>query len=173
MALGKQKGGCQVNDLMKVLLPQQPPEHQPSLIHTLDHGTLTAKQKKAKEAKAAMNLREYLERKKEVTKPPKAKSEGVETLKLHLRQYGLSFVEEYRFDEGGRKWRFDFAFGKELAVEVEGGVWVEGRHSRGGGMEADMEKYNAAALQGWRVLRFSTGMVKSGVAIDTIRRALG
>jgi hypothetical protein len=52
-----------MNDLMKVLLPQQPPEHQPSLVHTLDHGTLTAKQKKAREAKAAMNLREYLERK--------------------------------------------------------------------------------------------------------------
>ena len=54
-----------------------------------------------------------------------------------------------------RKWRFDFAFPKaKLAVEVDGGVWIQGRHTRGSGFVKDMEKYNAATILGWRILRF-------------------
>lgn len=59
-----------------------------------------------------------------------------------------------------------------IAIEIEGGVWNQGRHSRGKGMEADMEKYNRAALLGWRVFRFTPAMVHSGVAIDTVREAI-
>jgi very-short-patch-repair endonuclease len=101
------------------------------------------------------------------------KSLGCATLRLHMKAEGIGFTEEFRFDKGGRKWRFDFALAKGYAVEVEGGLWILGRHNRGLGMEEDMEKYNAAAMQGWRVLRFSTGQVKKGLAIDTIKRALG
>ena len=104
-------------------------------------------------------------------KLPSAKSEGVETLKLHLRADKIGFTPEFKFHPV-RKWRFDFALAKGVAVEVDGGIWIAGRHVRGKGVEEDMEKLNSAALLGWRVLRFSTGMVKSGVAIDTIRRAM-
>lgn len=53
-----------------------------------------------------------------------------------------------------RKWRFDFAWPQRgIALEVEGGIWTGGRHSRGAGMAKDMEKYNTAALRGWMVLR--------------------
>jgi very-short-patch-repair endonuclease len=58
-----------------------------------------------------------------------------------------------------------------LAVEVEGGTWINGRHSRGAGMEKDMDKYNTAALDGWTVLRFTGNMIKSGMAIQQIQRA--
>ena len=104
-------------------------------------------------------------------KLPSAKSEGVETLKLHLRADKIGFTPEFKFHPV-RKWRFDFILAKGIAVEVEGGIYIDGRHSRGAGMETDMYKYNEALLLGYRVLRFSTGMVKSGVAIDTIRRAI-
>ena len=104
-------------------------------------------------------------------KLPSAKSEGVETLRLHLRADGIGFTTEYKFHPL-RKWRFDFALAKGIAVEVDGGIWSLGRHVRGKGFEGDCEKVNEAALLGWRVLRFSTGMVKNGTAIDTIRRAL-
>lgn len=68
-------------------------------------------------------------------------------------------VAEYRFHPS-RKWRFDFAFpDHKLAVEIEGNAW----HVNGGGrhmQDSDMEKYNAAASLGWRVFRFSPGMLK-------------
>lgn len=79
---------------------------------------------------------------------------------------------EYRF-HGKRRWRFDFAWpALMLAVEVEGGQWVNGRHQRGKGFEDDCEKYNEAALYGWTVLRFTGDMVKDGRALATLLKAL-
>ena len=79
-------------------------------------------------------------------------------------------VREHRFYPG-RKWQFDFAWVEQkLAVEVEGGEWVRGRHTRGAGYTRDCEKYNAAVLEGWRVLRFTGGMVENGSALNTLRR---
>lgn len=72
-----------------------------------------------------------------------------------------------------RDWRFDFAWpAVKLAVEFEGGAYVGGRHVRGQGFEGDIEKYNAAVLDGWRVLRFTTAMVEDGRALETIEAAL-
>lgn len=103
---------------------------------------------------------------------PKKISIGEETLALHLRGYGILAVREHQFDME-RKWKFDFAIPSEaLGIEVEGGTWSGGRHTRGKGYERDCQKYNAATLHGWKVLRFTTEMVKSGEAIDTIRRVL-
>lgn len=58
-----------------------------------------------------------------------------------------------------------------IAVEVEGGTWSGGRHTRGDGFEKDCEKYNTAALAGWRVLRFTGAQVQSGIAITVIEGA--
>lgn len=53
-----------------------------------------------------------------------------------------------------RLWRFDYAWEAEMvALEVEGGAFAGGRHTRGAGFRSDLEKYNTAALRGWRVLR--------------------
>ena len=61
----------------------------------------------------------------------------------------------------GRRWRFDFAWPELMvAVEVEGGIWVNGAHSRGAHFLSDCEKYNTATRQGWKVFRFGTNMVK-------------
>lgn len=82
-------------------------------------------------------------------------------------------VREFRFHPG-RKWRFDFCWPEHnLAVEIEGAVWVRGRHTRGSGFVQDMEKYNAAAVAGWRVLRFDPGMVENGTARAQVALALG
>ena len=82
------------------------------------------------------------------------------------------FVPEYRFDLT-RRWRFDFAdVRRKIAVEIEGGIWVRGKHVRGKGYENDCRKYNAAALQGWTVLRFTPGMVTDGTLERTIAEAL-
>ncbi|MGL6025674.1 MAG: hypothetical protein ACRC0U_00910 [Vibrio sp.] len=91
----------------------------------------------------------------------------------HIRAVKLSMpVPEYRF-HATRKWRFDFAYPEQkVAIEVEGGTWSNGRHSRGKGYEADCEKYNEAALGGWTLLRFTGGMIKTGKAIRALERAL-
>lgn len=104
---------------------------------------------------------------------PKKLSAGEEMFALHCRAYGLNPEREVRFDNE-RQWRFDFAFPAiKLAVEIEGGTkYGLSRHSRGQGFENDARKYNAAALQRWRVLKFTTAMVLSGEAIAQTQEAL-
>ena len=81
-------------------------------------------------------------------------------------------VREYIFYDG-RRWRFDFAYPLlKLAIEVEGGTWTNGRHTRGSGFARDCEKYNVAAIEGWTVLRFTSGMITSGEALNMIEAAL-
>jgi very-short-patch-repair endonuclease len=80
---------------------------------------------------------------------------------------------EYRFD-GVRRWRFDFAWLDErLAVECDGGQWLArgGKHAR----DHDREKLNAAAVQGWRVLRYSREMLERdpGGVMEQVLEALG
>ena len=95
-----------------------------------------------------------------------------ETLSLQLRAVGLHPEREHRFHPP-RRWRFDFAFtDKKLAIEAEGGIFSRGRHVRGAGFAKDCEKYNAANLDGWRVLRFTADQIKSGQALAQIKAAL-
>ncbi|MCG9515148.1 endonuclease domain-containing protein [Acinetobacter pittii] len=100
-------------------------------------------------------------------------SEGETALATHLRACKIDFEQEYKFHPK-RKWRADFLItGKKILVEVEGGIWSGGRHTRGKGYIGDMEKYNEAAMMGFTVLRFSTEQVKSGVAIKQIEQLVG
>ncbi len=100
-------------------------------------------------------------------------SVGEATLAQHLKACGHSpFWTEYRFHPE-RKWRADFAFPEQkLLIEVEGGTWSAGRHSRGSGFATDCEKYAEAAILGYRVIRVTTDQVRTGQAIEWIGRAL-
>jgi very-short-patch-repair endonuclease len=61
-----------------------------------------------------------------------------------------------------RKWRFDFSYPEiKVAIEIEGAIWVQGRHTRGSGFTKDCEKYNAAVMLGWRILRYSSENIHS------------
>lgn len=95
-----------------------------------------------------------------------------EALAFHIKAVGLPTpLREYRFTL--RRWKFDFAWLEpKIAVEVEGGSWVNGRHSRGEGFANDCRKLNAAALLGWRVFRFTGEMISDGYAVTTIEQAL-
>ena len=92
---------------------------------------------------------------------PKAPSKLERRFDLFWRGVnGPPLVAEYRFD-AVRKWRFDRAhLATKTAIELEGGVWSGGAHTRGGHYLSDCEKYNAAALQGWTVVRLATGMIR-------------
>jgi very-short-patch-repair endonuclease len=89
-------------------------------------------------------------------------------LALHMKSAGLKPETEYRFHPP-RRWRFDFAFpDQKIAIECEGGIYSGGRHVRGAGFQADVVKYNQAALDGWTLLRFTGEMIRNGSALKTI-----
>jgi len=83
-------------------------------------------------------------------------------------------VREYCFARKiRRRWRFDFAWPlHKVALEVDGGLFSNGRHVRGSGALADCEKFSVAAAMGWRVLRVAPQHVRSGQAIDWLQQAL-
>ena len=110
-------------------------------------------------------------------------------LAFHLDAIGLEPVREYRFaaltvgsgagvrkrlsDAGLKDWRFDYAFpAHKLAVEVEGGGWTGGRHTRGKGFADDLWKYHKAMDMGWVVYRCDGAMVRSGAAVALIEKLL-
>jgi len=88
-------------------------------------------------------------------------SQGELLMEQLLKDADIPFAREYKFHES-RRWRFDFVLlplEKKIAIEVEGGVFNRGRHTRGQGYQNDLIKYNQAVMDGWRVLRYSTGQV--------------
>lgn len=105
---------------------------------------------------------------------------------MQIRAKGLPQPEvEYRFcaelvgagkglrkrldDAGLKDWRFDFAWlAPKLAVEINGGNWVRGRHTRASALKSEYAKLNAAQKHGWTVLTYDGAMVKSGEAIRDV-----
>ena len=76
--------------------------------------------------------------------------------------FGCTIIQEYRFHPV-RRWRFDFAIEHlKIAVEIDGGVYTSGRHTRGKGFSDDIIKLNAAALLGWSVYRFTYEQIGNG-----------
>ena len=92
---------------------------------------------------------------------------------FQVRACGLATPErEFRFHPT-RRWRFDMAYPDHLlAVEIHGGVWSQGRHTRGGGFTKDCEKYTAAAILGWRILHFTGSQVSTGEAVGKLEKAI-
>ena len=103
----------------------------------------------------------------------------MKSTELHWKQVLHAFcpvpsgwVAEHRFDSE-RKWRFDFAgVAERIAIEVEGGAYTRGRHTRGTGFIADMEKYNRATVLGWRVLRYTPTQMQDGVFVKDVKELL-
>jgi very-short-patch-repair endonuclease len=95
-------------------------------------------------------------RKSPKSKKTKQKLPKYDAFCLLLRQHlGEEVVAEHRFHPT-RLWRFDYAIpSHRIAIEIDGGVWIEGRHNRPKGYIADLDKFNNAAALGWRVLKFT------------------
>jgi hypothetical protein len=109
-----------------------------------------------------------------VKKPkPKKREPKPDTLTPFLVKMGLPApTTEHRF-HATRRWRFDYAWPEHrIALEVEGGVWTGGRHTRGAGFLGDMEKYNAAGEQGWRVFRVTPATAQTTETARMIRAAI-
>lgn len=80
-------------------------------------------------------------------------------------------VREHEGAVPGRKYRIDIAFPEtRLAVEVDG--WsFHGKHK--GDFTRDRERQNLLTLNGWRILRFTAGQIRSNLSscVEQIRTA--
>jgi hypothetical protein len=80
-------------------------------------------------------------------------------------------VEEFYFHYK-RKWRNDLAWPDlKLIVEIEGGTYMKsgGGHRSITGYHKDREKYNAASICGFLLLRFTPEEMESCEAYDVLR----
>lgn len=72
-----------------------------------------------------------------------------------------------------RRWRFDYAIPDcKIAIEVEGGAWTGGRHTRGAGFVSDMEKYNTGTLLGWRIFRVTPENLLKTETLEMLKQAI-
>lgn len=96
-----------------------------------------------------------------------------EIVKACFEQNGIVCPEfEHKFCPD-RNWMFDLAWPEsKVALEVQGGIFIAGRHNRGGALLKEWEKLNTASAMGWRVLFFQPKDLLMLETINTIKKAL-
>ena len=104
-------------------------------------------------------------------KPKKDYDKIYRIFELSITGAGLPAVtREFKFAPP-RRWKTDFAWPDfRLILEVEGGAYTHGRHTRGASYVADMEKYNELAIRGFFLLRVTPGQVETGEALQVVER---
>lgn len=71
---------------------------------------------------------------------------------------------EYYFALPQREWRADYCFvDRKVIVEIDGGAYIQGRHTRGAGFIEDQKKKNAAVLLGYLVLSYTPDRLTEAV----------
>lgn len=109
------------------------------------------------------------------TKPKKTKAQQPDLFALACPDFNLPKpIQEYKFHPV-RKWRIDYYFeanGRKVGLEVEGGIWTGGRHTRGKGFAGDMEKYNAATALGITILRVVPGELLKITTFELVKKTI-
>ena len=109
--------------------------------------------------------------KKRAQKPRKQPKTDIFTI-ICKTDLCVECVKEYMFHPV-RKWRFDYAIPEhKVALEVEGGIWTKGRHTRPQGFLGDIEKYNAGTLLGWRIFRVTPDELYSNKTFNLLKDAI-
>ena len=98
-----------------------------------------------------------------------SKEESKETtlIKIYLQERMIVYIQEHYFHKQyckdnnlsikPRQYHFDLAIPSlMIALEIEGGIWTQGRHIRPLGFINDCIKYNLATMCGWAVYRLPT-----------------
>jgi hypothetical protein len=116
----------------------------------------------------------------------RATSYNPKIVTAYFREHGIPEpVYEYKFCPT-RRWRFDLAwpvinfgqdnptpFDGQLAIEVQGGIFVQGGHNRGAQMRNEHEKRNKAACMGWRILYVEPQELCMASTVLLIKEAFG
>lgn len=105
---------------------------------------------------------------------------AVQYIKMELEKLGLTYKTEHQF-ASPRKWRFDIILPKwKIAIEYEGAPskGKGGRPIPSGhlnywtGYSSDCEKYSAASIKGWVLIRSTWVLLENGTTFRQIREAL-
>lgn len=96
-----------------------------------------------------------------------------EDLAFQLRAAKIKHKREVRVI-GGRRFAHDFLIGKNLLVEVQGGIYLpKGGHTTGRGVTRDCEKAALALLAGYRTLFVTAEHIRDGRALQWIQKLMG
>lgn len=91
---------------------------------------------------------------------------------LELDVRSIAYIREYQA-LAPRRYRFDFYIpSMNLLIELQGGIWIRGGHTTGGGIQRDCRKMDEAVLAGYNVMHFTTRDVDDGYAIDAVVRMM-
>jgi len=72
---------------------------------------------------------------------------------------GPKLEAEFKFCES-RRWKSDFCHvASKTLIELEGGLYINGGHSRGAAYEKNLEKYNEAQFLGYHLFRLGPNMI--------------
>jgi hypothetical protein len=93
---------------------------------------------------------------------------------LNVCEKGGMYRPELEFEfHPTRGWRFDVAFVRhKIAVEIQGGVFIQGRHNAPVSFIKEQEKMNAAAVLGWRIIYRTPSNFLEFETLDLVRRAM-
>ena len=84
--------------------------------------------------------------------------------KLHN---GPKLIKEHKFHPT-RRFRIDYFHESGVAIEIEGGIWTRGRHTRGMGFLSDMQKYNLMAERGILLFRIPANNIAASWVLPII-----
>jgi len=91
-----------------------------------------------------------------------------------LSLVGIQVEREFYFARP-RKWRSDWRIrGTKILIEFEGGLFKKraAGHSSVSGILRDVQKYNAAAIAGWIVIRVTPKFIPNGQGLKWVEDAL-
>ena len=75
--------------------------------------------------------------------------------------WDVDFQERFLKSKRSKKYRLDFAHPAScIGIEIQGGVYMKGRHVTGSGYERDCKKYNLAYTSGWTIFLLTSTMAK-------------
>jgi len=117
-------------------------------------------------------------------KLPTKGQQAADAIIAWCQRQGLPIPVREHYFAKPRKWQFDLAWSylpecRELhpdrvllAVEINGGGWVNGRHNRASSLEAEYEKLSHAAALGWRVIPVTYAQLNRGELWPLLEMAL-
>ena len=86
-----------------------------------------------------------------------------------IEAWEVDYQQRYAKSKRSKRYRLDFAHpASRIGIEIQGGVYMRGRHVTGSGYERDCRKYNIAYTSGWTIFLLTSTMTKDLFWFDLI-----